>query len=600
MSSRNTRIDIQVNTQQARNNLRELAQETARVNNIQDTNNSQSNSQQQPQNRSLENQRIEINRQADELRRDSTQRLDNRMVGAEHRYSSMLEKDSSDEGRKKADEYLDNAITRAIEEHEEEQRQISEKTNELLERLVQNQEQQQNEETISRQRDSSEYDNDEILRRQAEERNGGRNLPATTEQENSSNRGGLGGGSDDFGTGLSNTVIRGAGAASSVMNTGDVIQGGLSMVGGLGPWGAAAAAIGASIYGAVKLINGRENEINGLTHLRALGDRDVINENIQQNDQIIMHGMSVGDYLNKRAEFARTSGRYEAASSENVINVTMLERGFGIEGIAGMSAFERQDSKGNLTADNILKMLNVLTEIKESGLSNDNFILANEKAQTFNALYSDFAGRGDKVNADSVISLMAAFNSLGGAGSDHRSTNFIQGTLGAMREGGDDNMMALKYQFALDARPDLANSQAGLARIVEQGTDPRYWRSTLKGLKNIAGNNSDMEYFLYKQFFGSNLTADMRDQLVQAGANPDFLSRLVGNNSVGPNNEYTQTYDKAREMSYDKTRFTEQLSGEFKKLISDALMELKSINKNTTPATIKFADKNNTITGNVN
>ena len=53
-------------------------------------------------------------------------------------------------------------------------------------------------------------------------------------------------------------------------------------------------------------------------------------------------------------------------------------------------------------------------------------------------------------------------------------------------------------------------------------------------------------------------------------------------------------------MSYDKTRFTEQLSGEFKKLISDALMELKSINKNTTPATIKFADKNNVITGNVN
>lgn len=571
MSSRNTRIDVEVNTQRARDNIRQLADDVARVNNTI----SQPSSSTQTADYLRKQQQDEakrIRREFEDLRNRNNQEY--RQHQTDFAAGRISENEFSDIQRR----YLETQSS-SFDDERAELLDSQNRTNELLQRLVDNSDNEAKQDAVANQRDNSETQKSGIIRSLFEKRAEliDRRNNAQSEGEindinkelrevNKSITKRIGG----DGSNIASTITGAGQTTQGIMHSGDLVSGGMNLLSKAGPWGMAAAAIIGTVVAGVNLANKRDEEISNLTSYRALGDRSIIDAELRNNNEIVEHGYDSGQYINKRAELLKASGRYQSASQENTMNVIRLERGYGIENISEMSRFERQDSKGNMTSDNILKMLNVLTEIKNSGIDANNFTLANEKAQTFGHLYGDFASRQNKVDADNVIRTMAAFNSLGGAGSDHRATDFISGTLNAMREGGNDNMMALKYQFASQVLP--GGSQADIARMVEEGTDPRYMKQVLSGLSKMFGGNKDAEYFGFKEFFGTNLTADMRKQLLEAGASQDFLNKLSGR---GLGEGTTASYANADEYSKDKTNLTDSIWGDVKKDIADIASTVK-------------------------
>jgi len=602
MSNRNTRIDVEVNTQNARNQLRELANETSRINNQVNSTSTSTASSGNSRTQDV-NQTINLLRQQSAERERQIREQFNSLRKANiSEYEEFAQKHKA--GKISDDDF--NEYRRGFSENQidsfgDERQELSEnqnRTNELIQELIDRQDENTRAEIVASQRDNSEHSGGEgILKKLFGKRSElmESRLNATSESELKDINKQLDKVNKDIikrsggGNRIADTVTEGGNLASSVMSGGGG-QAALGMLSKAGPWGMAAAAVIGAAFGGIMLGNARDKTISNLTSYRALGDRDVVNQSIKDTDYTRYGMEDAEEFINKRKELLLASGRYQGGSVENTMDAVRLERGYGIENVAGLSSLERQDKYAKSTSDNILEMLNVLSAIRDGSISVDDLTLANEKAGLMNRLQSGQVSRQEQFDNRQILGLMTAFEKLGGEGKDQRAGDFIEGTLGAMREGGNQNMMLLKHQFAMDAHPELANDPAALSRIIEEGNDPAYITSSLKGLNRMFGGNKQAKYFGFKEFFqGSGLTASMREKLMELSNNPDALQNIMG---VGLGNTGAFNQSNADSYAYDKTQGTEEAWGVVKKEISNIGDWFKEFFRDPVDVNIKNADKN--------
>lgn len=602
--SRNTRIDVEVNTNRAQNQLRELANETTRVNN-QVNNSGSSNT-----GSSNSNKASAVNSSIDLLRKQSSEREKEIRAQFEHLRRGNLNEYSEFENRHKRgnisdsefEDYRQGFHESQVNSFTDENSELSEnqrRTNELIEELISRQDENTRAEVTASQRDNSEFGGKGgILRGLFNERAElmeGR-MGAETDGELSSYNKRLAkinkliGKKTKGGSVTADTITEGANIGSQIIGGGGG-QAALGMLSKAGPYGMAAAAVLALAGGGIMLGNTRDKELANLTSYRALGDRDKLNESVKEG-KFTRYGMESDEYINKRKELLLASGNYKSGSVDNTYDAIRLERGYGIESVSNLSQFERQDKYGKSTSDNILEMLNVLAEIRDGSISVDDLTLANEKAGLMNRLQGNFTAVQEKFDNKSVLGLMTAFEKLGGEGKDQRAGDFISGTQNALREGGSKNLMLLKYQFAAQAHPELANDPAALSRMIEEGTDGDYMSQTLKGLKSLSGNNKQNQYFLFKEFFqSSGLTASMRDKLMKAADSDEILGNIAGK---GLTNSGSFNQSNADAYAYSKTQGTEEIWGDIKNEVSNIGDWFKDLFRSPVDVNVKNKDKSAT------
>jgi len=338
------------------------------------------------------------------------------------------------------------------------------------------------------------------------------------------------------GRGMADTITA-TGEFAGAMASGNadtMASGAMGLMSKAGPWGVALAAITAAGITAVKTVSSRKESLGELISYRGLGTKNDIESDIEKSESYKYGYKDVGEEIAKRKELLMAGGNIRAGGLNNFYEASMLEKGYGVNSIASLSGNERQDRYAKSTSENIIEMINVLTAIKDSGISKEDFTQLNEKSQLMFRLQSDQKDKQEKFDQNSVIGLMAGFAKLGGSGADDRAGDFISKTVGAMGETTNANKMLLLKKFAIDAHPEFKNDPYEISRIIEENVDPKYHAAVLKGLPEMLGPNKQQLKYGMKTFYGSRNnggpTADQRDMLLSAGTNPDFLKTILGNN----------------------------------------------------------------------
>lgn len=264
-------------------------------------------------------------------------------------------------------------------------------------------------------------------------------------------------------------------------------------------------AIGASlgaIWGGMALNDKRKGAENSLMGYYG-NDRTKVLESFTDTSYAKDYGIDGAEFGQLRKSLISGSGKLARGDSNYALDVLALQRATGIDNIAGISGNERQDKYGKSTADNIVSMLNVLGEIRDGSISPTDLALANEKAMLMFRLQGNQKMSNDTFDQRQVLGTMAAGEIMGGAFKDDRAADTWSQAFNSIKDGGNDNIRALKYQFALKANPSLGRpgNEYALSEYVESGTDPAYLASVVEGLQKMSGGNENMLGFSFKEFF---------------------------------------------------------------------------------------------------
>lgn len=215
-------------------------------------------------------------------------------------------------------------------------------------------------------------------------------------------------------------------------------------------------------------------------------------------------GLNSEDFASMMVEKVKASGR-----SDNLRLRTLgdqaFQKGFGAD-ISGFSEFERFTKGQDESLKIGLDVLNVLTSIKGSQLTETNLTLLSEKLGSQNALMSIQRQKRDVIDTDASLRILAAFESVGLSQKGERGANFLQNTISGLGEGGSDNMMMLKFEAAKRSRPDLSNDPAALRRLVKFNPDnPEYMNEAFKMMGELSGGDEmALDDMLYSFFPGMN------------------------------------------------------------------------------------------------
>ena len=607
-NSNTTRIDVQVNTENAKNKLRELADE-AKKNNI-DANRLEQSSSNIGNKSAINNSGREA---AEEARRvaKEIEREKKAQVANEHRELRKQNQEEFNEIRKKHrsgkisdDEYeserkkFQEAQLGSYADERAEKREIEQQQLKTLEEILDSLRQAEKGETIDEQRDGDEFKGKGILGELFERRSRlqAERLASNDEDEirkKSEELRGidgrigklLGNKGGKWGSPLADTLTQGGDLVSTTMS-GNAGAAAMSALSKAGPYGIAAAAIGAAIYGVISRVGGITTATAPLASIRAQGGRDDIRDaGMAYRGSFQNMGMNDKDQWQFRYDLAMSSGIGERGGAMYAAHAAGLEKGYGIKDIAGLSINERADKYSKATSDNILEMLNVLGQIRDGSIKPNDLTLANEKANLMVRMQSSQLSRREQFDTKEILSTMAAFEKLGGSGKDMRAGDFMEGAFAGVREGGDKNQMLLKIQAAKEAHPNLASNQVALAKIVEKGDDPAYLAAAVKMLKRITAGDEVSSYYLMKKMF-PQLTVEQREML--HGANNDFFETLKGNKYSKAN-----IYNAEDALSYAEknTAWADQASAWSSDAIDDVTEGVKNIAKNTSEMLERMSDK---------
>ena len=449
MANKNVRIDVEVNTSNAKNQLRELGSDVNRVNNQANSSSSSSSTSSGSGRASDVQSAMGYLRQQSEAREKQI-----RQEYANMRAANMSElndftqrhaagKVSDSEFNEYRQGFHENQVGSFVEEREalnDEQK----RTNELLQELISRQDQNTQDTIEAQQRDNSEFTGGSggkgILQGLFEKRSALMEscMNATSEDELKDINKQLGRVNKDIskragGNGFADTITQGGQIGETIMSGdgGAMGSSALGMLSKAGPYGMAAAAIIGAAAGAVMMGNSRQKTAAQLTSYRALGDEKDINASIQNTDYT-KYGLNAEEFTAKRRELLLASGRYQSGGSDYAMSAQKIEQGYGVESIAQLSGNERQDKYAKSTVDNLVEMINVLGEIRDGSISKDDFTRVNEKAQLMNSLQQYQTGKQEKFDQKQVLGLMTAFEKMGGEGKDQRAGGFIQGAMAGM------------------------------------------------------------------------------------------------------------------------------------------------------------------------
>lgn len=242
------------------------------------------------------------------------------------------------------------------------------------------------------------------------------------------------------------------------------------------------------------------------------------------NEDIIRTAVSV----TKSSMLSGGAAGYGEDEYKRARGFVSLEKGLGIDNPAQFAQFERQDKYGRGTVENTLEMINLLTSIKESDFGAGIYVRAMEKSEIKNRLQADQISVQTSFDSRAINSIIAATEKLGGSWQDQRQGDMISSLVSGAREGGNENVMTLKYAAARKVAP--GKSQRDIAQMIEKSTDPAYHMALLESIAGLTQEGSVNENETMKNIF-PGMDADTRNSLINGVRhNKDFKNDYIGKN----------------------------------------------------------------------
>lgn len=296
-----------------------------------------------------------------------------------------------------------------------------------------------------------------------------------------------------------------------------------------------------------------------------------------------------------RDEFAAKAVRTIASrgSAEDWYNQTLqgagMEKSLGLKEGA-MAEGGKYDRYGMNVTDALAKMVTVLSSIKGSGVSNDDFTRVQEKFDIQQTLMGSYMDRADKPNYNVANHMLEAFSSVQGITQDKRVGSDIASFQGMIQSPQNDRMKALVYSSVADLFPKSQGRMDLLDRELRNPeNEGKIIQSVLQRLKNQnGGTDTTLGYFTMKQLF-PNIAPERLDAYQKAFTNGGDVSAILKENAnvdkVGKdvtNNFKDELVEGARGLTPEPTKI---LSG-IKEEISSIYTWLTT-NKETTPPKVQ-------------
>lgn len=365
---------------------------------------------------------------------------------------------------------------------------------------------------------------------------------AMTGEDTTQNRGGGG-----WGVALSG--MRGFeqfGSAAASGNLGGMISGiggagiGIaSAVGGLS-LGAAAAAMGvvgllAAIGAGIQNAGARYDELSGLAAFRGtipgainlrsgaktvgstirtstLGGRGIYN--------YADLGMSEIDFANEADRRIRARGMSDDWFNETYRQIG-LERNYALREGSLMSA-GAYDRYGIAGTEAIVRLVNMLSRIQGSGVSQGDFTRVQEKLDIQQQIMGSFMSRADRPNYDIANRMVAAMSAVRGITQDSRIGSDYAVMQSALQNPMNDRMKALIYGTVEDILPGTR----GRMDLIDQALrDPNQEGKILQAVIQrvnmmYGGMDTQMGYFAFRNIF-SGIAPDRLRNYIQDFSNPN-------------------------------------------------------------------------------
>jgi hypothetical protein len=218
-----------------------------------------------------------------------------------------------------------------------------------------------------------------------------------------------------------------------------------------------------------------------------------------------------------------------------------MENTLGLD-TRGMSTYMRAMKGGDFESSS-LRLIDKLSGTENGGISKNNMVLANEKANQLMQMQQYYAYKQNYSKTSDVENMLLAANALGGAGSDFRAANTATMLQEDMRFGGSQNKQMFQMGVAkkVAMQEGVTGQENILSRaydIAKAGTDPKYLAGITSELDKMTQGNAWSKKLTYSQFFG-NQSQDVVNSLIEKGGG--FREALLNGDKrsgTGINTEY--------------------------------------------------------------
>ena len=364
---------------------------------------------------------------------------------------------------------------------------------------------------------------------------------AMTGEDTTQNRGGGG-----WGVALSG--MRGFeqfGSAAASENLGGMISGiggagiGIASAAGGLSLGAAATVMGivgllAAIGAGIQSSGARYDELSGLAAFRGTipGDRNLkhaagtVGSIIRRSTlsgreyRVSDLGMSETDFANEADRRIRARGMSDDWFNETYRQIG-LERNYALREGSLMSA-GAYDRYGIAGTEAVVRLVNILSRIQGSGVSQGDFTRVQEKLDIQQQIMGSFMSRADRPNYDIANRMVAAMSAVRGITQDSRIGSDYAVMQSALQNPMNDRMKALIYGTVEDILPGTR----GRMDLIDQALrDPNQEGKILQAVIQrvntmYGGMDTQMGYFAFRNIF-SGIAPDRLRNYIQDFSNPN-------------------------------------------------------------------------------
>jgi len=247
-----------------------------------------------------------------------------------------------------------------------------------------------------------------------------------------------------------------------------------------------------------------------------------------------LRGMNISDYGYGTEEFGgEAARRVKARGTSNdwfaeTLRQVGLERNLALDQGA-LQKGSKYDRYGINVTDAITRLVEILDQIKGSGVSMNDFTRVQEKYDIQQQLMGSYMNRTDKPNYDTANKMLSAFSSVKGITQDTRIGSDIQSFQNMIQNPMNERMRALIYSSVSDLFPKTGGRMDLIDRELRNPeNEGKIMKSVIQRITSqFGGTDTRMGYFAFKSLL-PNVAPDRLDKYINQFNKGGLPGNLLG------------------------------------------------------------------------
>lgn len=269
-----------------------------------------------------------------------------------------------------------------------------------------------------------------------------------------------------------------------------------------------------------------------------------------------MNDISIGERAKRRMDISGTATNSEGQQNwfDESIKGVGLENSLNLKDGALLQG-SQFDRYGKTVTDAVTQMVDKLEDIKDSGVSVDDFTRVQEKFDIQQQIMGGQMGRTDKPDYDSANKVLAAFSSVKGITQDKRIGGDIQQMQSAIQNPMNDRMRALVFSTVQEIMPETQGRMDLTDRAIK---DPKNEAKIMQAVmeritKQFGGTDTQMGYFAMKSIF-PNIAPERMDAYQKGMTGETETTQIMKGQAAMPTSPETIQFQDDLLLSATETK----------------------------------------------